>query len=406
MKKRLPPLNWLRAFEVSARHLNFTHAAQELNLSQAAISQQLKALESQLGAVLFKRLPRGLELTELGMAYFPVVRKSVEWLAATDEIFGQGHRSVLIVRSSLVFFTQWLVIRLPRFKALHPTIQLRVDSSIWVEDADSDADLEIRYGQGRWSGRKSERLATPEEHAHVGTIDVMCSFAAALGVATALYRKHRHGEAHRARTSLAALGNLVQIPFCYDYPGRGPFDEPSGRQVAGYSELSRIYRTADGWIYPDAQARDLERLCALPGFADLAAAADRQTYLQQVIGEMSSAALQASLQAANIAAAVPDNIDSLRQGYSRQADGLPGTANSSYSFSVYEDHPNGHRITQLDPYAIRPRSARIRALPPAETFGASTRKVLQRLGYSAEQIGRLLEKGAISESWSAEYLPS
>ncbi|WP_267401377.1 transcriptional regulator GcvA [Pseudomonas sp. GM_Psu_2] len=159
MKKRLPPLNWLRAFEVSARHLNFTHAAQELNLTQAAISQQLKALESQLGAVLFKRLPRGLELTELGMAYFPVVRDSVERLAAaTDEIFGQGHRSVLIVRSSLVFFTHWLAIRLPRFKALYPTIQLRVDSSIWVEDADSDADLEIRYGQGRWSGRKSERL--------------------------------------------------------------------------------------------------------------------------------------------------------------------------------------------------------------------------------------------------------
>lgn len=249
-------------------------------------------------------------------------------------------------------------------------------------------------------------MATPEEHAHVGTIDVMCGFAAALGVATALYRKHRHGEAHRARTSLAALGNLVQIPFCYDYPGRGPFDEPSGREVTGYSELSRFYRTADGWIYLDAQARDLERLCALPGFAGLASAADRQTYLQQVIGEMSGAALQASLQAANIAAAVPDNIDSLRQGYSRQADGLPGTANGSYSFSVYEDHPSGHRITQLDPYAIRPRSARIRALPPAEKFGASTRKVLQRLGYSAEQIGRLLETGAISESWSAEYLPS
>ncbi|RAU33345.1 CoA transferase [Pseudomonas sp. RIT411] len=255
----------------------------------------------------------------------------------------------------------------------------------------------LRFGGG---------MATPEEHAHVGTIDVMCGFAAALGVATALYRKHRHGEAHRARTSLAALGNLVQIPFCYDYPGRGPFDEPSGREVAGYSELSRFYRTADGWIYIDAQERDLERLCALPGFAGLASAADHQTYLQQVIGEMSGAALQASLQAANIAAAVPDNIDSLRQGYSRQADGLPGTANGSYSFSVYEDHPSGHRITQLDPYAIRPRSARIRALPPAEKFGASTRKVLQRLGYSAEQINSLLEKGAISESWSAEYLPS
>lgn len=159
MKKRLPPLNWLRAFEASARLLNFTHAAQELNLTQAAISQQLKALESQLGAALFKRLPRGLELTEAGMSYFPVVREAVERLAAaTDEIFGQGHRSALIVRTSLVFFTHWLAMRLPKFRELHPQVNLRIASNIWVDDSESDADLEIRYGQGRWPGMKAERL--------------------------------------------------------------------------------------------------------------------------------------------------------------------------------------------------------------------------------------------------------
>lgn len=159
MKKRLPPLNWLRAFEASARHLNFTHAAHELNLTQAAISQQLKALESQLGTALFKRLPRGLELTEAGMSYFPVVRESVERLAAaTDEIFGQGHRRVLVLRTSLVFFTHWLAMRLPRFRARHPHVNIRIDSNIWVDDSASDSDLEIRYGQGRWPGMKSERL--------------------------------------------------------------------------------------------------------------------------------------------------------------------------------------------------------------------------------------------------------
>jgi len=159
MKKRLPPLNWLRAFEASARLLNFTHAAQELSLTQAAISQQLKALESQLGVALFKRLPRGLELTEAGMSYFPVVRESVERLAAaTDEIFGQGHRSTLVIRSSLVFFTHWIASRLPEFRLLHPQISLRIASNIWVDDSESDADLEIRYGQGRWPGMKSERL--------------------------------------------------------------------------------------------------------------------------------------------------------------------------------------------------------------------------------------------------------
>ncbi|MBK3468459.1 MULTISPECIES: transcriptional regulator GcvA [Pseudomonas] len=175
MKKRLPPLNWLRAFEASARLLNFTHAAQELNLTQAAISQQLKALESQLGAALFKRLPRGLELTEAGMSYFPVVRESVERLAAaTDEIFGQGHRSALIVRSSLVFFTHWLAMRLPQFRRLYPQINLRIASSIWVEDSESDADLDIRYGQGRWPGLKSERLTWD-------TLVPVCSAALAAG---------------------------------------------------------------------------------------------------------------------------------------------------------------------------------------------------------------------------------
>lgn len=159
MRKRLPPLNWLRAFESAARHLSFTHAAIELNLTQAAISQQVKGLESQLGAALFKRLPRGLELTEAGLAYLPVVHESVERLAAaTDEIFGQGHRRVLIVRSSLVFFVHWLAKRLAGFRELHPEIHLRITSNIWGGDSDVEADLEIRYGHGKWNGLKAERL--------------------------------------------------------------------------------------------------------------------------------------------------------------------------------------------------------------------------------------------------------
>ena len=102
----------------------------------------------------------------------------------------------------------------------------------------------------------------------------------------------------------------------------------------------------------------------------------------------------------------PDNLDSLRKRYSRPVDGRPGTDNGSYSFSIYADHPSGHCVTQLDPYAIRPRCAPIRALPPAEKFGASTRRVLQEFGYSQAQIDALIERNCISESWSEEYLPS
>ncbi len=158
--------------------------------------------------------------------------------------------------------------------------------------------------------------------------------------------------------------------------------------MVGYSDLSRFYKTADGWIYLDACEQELHKFAAIDELSGLAAATDRVAYLKSVIGRMSSSGLQARLQAANIAAAVPDNIDHLRSQYSRTADGLPGTENGSYSFSIYSDHPSGHRVTQLDPYAIRPRVARIRALPPAEKFGASTRKVLGRYGYTERRFSR------------------
>ncbi len=104
-QKPLPPLNWLRAFEVSARCLNFTHAAEELFLTQGAVSQQIRQLESHLGVALFKRLPRGLGLTEEGQAYLPVVQDAITRLAVgTNEIFGQHKRRPIKVRGSLAFF--------------------------------------------------------------------------------------------------------------------------------------------------------------------------------------------------------------------------------------------------------------------------------------------------------------
>lgn len=163
MKKRLPPLNWLRAFEASARHLNFTQAAAELSLTQAAISQQVKGLESQLGTNLFKRLPRGLELTEAGQAYMPVIHDSIERLAAaTDELFGQGRKRPITVRVNLVFFTTWLAPRLGRFRAAHPEVGLHFTSNIWLDERGKEANMEIRYGKGNWAGLRSVQLTYDE----------------------------------------------------------------------------------------------------------------------------------------------------------------------------------------------------------------------------------------------------
>ena len=102
-------------------------------------------------------------------------------------------------------------------------------------------------------------MKTPEEHAHVGTIDVMCGFGAALGIAAALYQKQVNGKVGRARTSLSALSGLAQIPFCFDYIGRAPFDEPSGPAARGYDALHRLYKAQDRWIVLAASERDLPR---------------------------------------------------------------------------------------------------------------------------------------------------
>ncbi|WP_325892283.1 LysR substrate-binding domain-containing protein [Grimontia sp. NTOU-MAR1] len=161
MKKRLPPLNWLRSFEAAARHLSFTHASQELHITQAAMSQQIKALESQLGAVLFVRLPRGLELTEAGAAYLPVLHESIEKMnEVTEELFGKGRNKLLNVKVNLVFFVNWLAPRLSRFYAQNPNINLKITSNIWVnsQEKSSDCDLEVIYGNGRWQQYEARRL--------------------------------------------------------------------------------------------------------------------------------------------------------------------------------------------------------------------------------------------------------
>ena len=249
----------------------------------------------------------------------------------------------------------------------------------------------------------------PEEHAHVGTIDVMCGFGGALSVAAALYQKYRHGRIGRGRTSLSANSGLLQVPFCYDFRGRGLFDEPSGPEMNGYDELSRFYWTASGtYILLSAYETDLPRFEQVEGLETVAKLPEgsRAGFLAAMFQTQTADEWIARLRAADIAVAVCDNIDALRAENTRTADGDPGVGNGSYSFSTYTDHPSGHEVTQLDPYAVRPARSKIYALRPSEKFGTSTREILNELGYSASAIDTLLKSGDLSESWSEEYLPS
>ncbi|MBT8153881.1 CoA transferase [Epibacterium ulvae] len=249
----------------------------------------------------------------------------------------------------------------------------------------------------------------PEEHAHVGTIDVMCGFGGALSVAAALYQKYRHGRIGRGRTSLAANSGLLQIPFAYDYRGRGLFDEPSGPELNGYDDLSRFYWTASGtYILLSAYESDLARFREVDGLSDLPdiPVDERAAFLATAFQQHPATEWVTRLRAADIGVAICDNIDALRSENARPTDGTPGTDNGSYSFSTYADHPCGHEVTQLDPYGVRTTRGQVCALSPSEKFGASTRSVLKELGYVDQAIDAMIRSGGVSESWSAEYLPS
>ena len=145
----LPPLNWLRAFEAAARHLSFTQAAAELNVTQSAVSQHVRSLEAFLGRELFIRRTRALHLTEAGASYLPTIREAFGLLASGTRAFRGGDRGrSLIVQCNLAFSTFWLAPRLVRLVEAHPWMVLNVITPIWdPERSAGNAEVEVRFGR-------------------------------------------------------------------------------------------------------------------------------------------------------------------------------------------------------------------------------------------------------------------
>ncbi len=164
MVRRLPPLNALRAFEAAGRHLSFTKAAEELHVTPAAISHQVKALEDYLGVQLFRRLTRGLLLTDAGQTCLPGLGKSFDGLAAAVEnLRGLEEGGVLTVSVLTSLAAKWLVPRLDRFHKAYPDIDVRISSTIRLVDFARDGvDLAIRYGLGHWPGLRADLMRTEE----------------------------------------------------------------------------------------------------------------------------------------------------------------------------------------------------------------------------------------------------
>lgn len=160
MAQSLPPLNWLRAFEAAARHLSFTGAAGELNMTQSAISQQIKSLEGHMGRALFHRRPRVLELTETGKSYLPIVRDAFRTLSRGTLAVTGKRETVVQVHTNMSFGTFWLAPRLGRFYARHPEVRLNIITELWEPPSGiaSGADIEIRYSVRPHEGVAAEKL--------------------------------------------------------------------------------------------------------------------------------------------------------------------------------------------------------------------------------------------------------
>jgi LysR family transcriptional regulator of beta-lactamase len=154
------PLNALRAFEASARHLSFTRAALELHVTQNAVSAQVKNLEARLGVALFRRLPRGVALTDEGLALLPMLTESFERMHALLEQFEGGlRREVLTVAVVGTFAIGWLLPRLSEFTRHFPAVDLRLlTNNNRVDLAGEGLDYAIRFGDGAWHGTDSVPL--------------------------------------------------------------------------------------------------------------------------------------------------------------------------------------------------------------------------------------------------------
>lgn len=158
-RNQLPSVKALQAFEAAARRLSFSQAAVELNVTSAAISQQIRGLELQLGVKLFARPGRGVRLSETGKAWLPEVRRCLECIKYTAEFANQHSSKVLSITVAPSVASRWLMGRLHRFSEKHPEISVRVIATPEVVDLhQQDVDLAIRFGPGGYQGLLVERF--------------------------------------------------------------------------------------------------------------------------------------------------------------------------------------------------------------------------------------------------------
>ncbi|MBE1285324.1 MAG: CoA transferase [Rhodobacteraceae bacterium] len=258
----------------------------------------------------------------------------------------------------------------------------------------------VRFGGG---------METPEEHAHFGTIDVLTGFCACVALGAALLRLQETGQGGVARASLAGAGNLIQAQFMYDYDGREPFDEPSGREALGWGPFYHCYQASDDWFFFAAPTDRSAALARVSDLADLAELPDVELHaaLSERFRTKPLAHWREHLTYGSATVVPMASLHDTRDA-SLQLESVDEIDLTQSTFRVirHDQHPMGRWCDLVAPNAVRPQSGVITIPGPAPKYGADTRVILERVGYSDAQITDMIDSGAAGESWSEKYLPT
>ena len=249
---------------------------------------------------------------------------------------------------------------------------------------------------------------TPEEHAHFGTIDALTGYAACVALGAALERRRLTGKGGVARAALAGCGSMIQAQFMYDFDGRGPFDEPAGRDARGWGPFYHCYRAADGWFFFAAPTEGNLALQSVPELADLVE--EVEDVLQDVLTQRFLARPISYWQAhfnEGSACVVPlGSLSSNRDANLQlESDGSIDIRHATDRAIRHDLHPMGRWVDLVAPNAIRPERADITIPGHAPKPGAQTRKILSKIGLTETEIGSMIDEGSASKGWSDKYLP-
>ncbi len=257
----------------------------------------------------------------------------------------------------------------------------------------------VRFGGG---------METPEEHAHFGTIDVLTGYCACVALGGALMQLERTGEGGIARASLAAAGNLIQAQFMYDFDGRAPFDEPSGRQALGWGPFYHCYEAADGWMFFAAPTEREKALSAIPELTDLAGLSESELHaaLAKQFREHPIAFWSAAFASSSSAVVPLGSLHETRDAALQfESGGTVDLSQATFRVIRHDQHPMGRWCDLVAPNAVRPERGRIAIPSHMPKYGAHTREILARVGLDEVAIDRMIETGAAATQWSDKYLP-